>query len=84
VALTRDDGLRNRVELVRCTSCNARAWHLDGVAVGKGEALGALSAIYASGRPRANRPTARPRPARRTAPAADFSDLLSGWQVFGS
>jgi hypothetical protein len=92
VALTRDDGDRALVELVRCSACGLSTWRLDGAEVAKGVALGALSRVFAPTGPRpaapARRPGAGPRPAatttRRTAglsPAANASTRRTGAAV---
>jgi hypothetical protein len=77
VALTRDDGDRALVELVRCSACGLNTWRLDGTEVAKADALGALSRVFAPAGPRpaarVRRPGAGHRPAaaapRRTAAA---------------
>lgn len=62
VALTREDGDRSRVELIRCSACGLSSWRLDGADVAKADALGALSRVFASADP-------RPAPARVHRPA---------------
>jgi len=83
VALTRDDGSKSLVELLRCSACGQSGWRLDGVEVDKAEALGALNAAFAPATPAARRPrkaAAEPAAERPT----DLSDLLAGWQVLGA
>jgi hypothetical protein len=69
VALTRDDGDRALVELVRCSACGLSTWRLDGAEVAKDVALGALSRVFAPAvpRPAARRPGAGARPAAASA-----------------
>ena len=82
VALTRDDGSRSLVELVRCSACGQSGWRLDGVEVEKTEALGALNAVFAPAAPR--RQARRTQPPRATDRPEDLSTLLAGWQVLGT
>jgi hypothetical protein len=70
VALTRDDGDRALVELVRCSACGLSTWRLDGAEVTKDVALGALSRVFAPAVPRPGASVRRPGAGTRPAAAA--------------
>ncbi|MBK5308324.1 MAG: hypothetical protein JJD92_16715 [Frankiaceae bacterium] len=93
VSLTRDDSPGSVVELVRCSACGASTWLLDGQAVDKDRALGALSATFAR-RETGPRPRSRTAPTPTAAPSSaapgpaaaepDLAELLAGWSVLGA